>query len=83
MWLNGILFAACLGLVLWASELLARGVDRLGSNLHLSDELIGILTALGADSPEISSAIVALISNKRDLGVGIVLGSNLFNLAAL
>ncbi len=39
--------------------------------------------ALGADSPEISSAIVALLSNQRDLGVGIVLGSNLFNLAAL
>ena len=38
---------------------------------------------MGADSLEISSAIVALLSNRRDLGVGIALGSNLFNLAAL
>lgn len=51
--------------------------------LRLSDEVLGVLTALGADSPEIASAIVALISGKQDLGVGIVLGSNLFNLAAL
>ncbi len=70
-------------LVLWASDLLARGLDRVGRKLRLSDELLGVLTALGADSPEISSAIVALMSNQRDLGVGIVLGSNLFNLAAL
>ncbi len=53
------------------------------SKLHLSDGALGILVALGADSPEISSAVVALLSNQRDLGVGIVLGSNLFNLAAL
>ena len=83
MALNVVVFCACLALVLWASELLAKGLDRLGSKLHLSDELLGVLTALGADSPEISSAVVALLSNQRDLGVGIVLGSNLFNLAAL
>lgn len=78
-----LLFVACLVLVLGASEFLARGIDRIGSKLHLTDELVGVLTALGADSPEISSAIVALLSSRRDLGVGIVLGSNLFNLAAL
>ncbi len=83
MWLNILLFGGCLGLVLWASELLAQGLDRLGSRLQLSEELLGVLTALGADSPEIASAIVALTSNQRDLGVGIVLGSNLFNLPAL
>ncbi len=83
MWLNILLFGGCLALVLWASELLARGLDRLGSKLQLSEELLGLVTALGADSPEIASAIVALSSNQRDLGVGIVLGSNLFNLAAL
>lgn len=83
MLLNITLFAGCLMLVLWASDLLARGLDRVGRKLRLSDELLGVVTALGADSPEISSAIVALMSNQRDLGVGIVLGSNLFNLAAL
>ncbi len=83
MWLNALLFAGSLIVVLWACQPLAKGLDRLGSKLHLSDGALGILVALGADSPEISSAVVALLSNQRDLGVGIVLGSNLFNLAAL
>ena len=83
MGISILLFVGCLVLVLWASELLARGIDQVGSKLRLSNEILGILTALGADSPEISAAIVALLSKRRDLGVGIVLGSNLFNLAAL
>ena len=83
MSLQILLFLGSLVLVLGASELLSRGLDRLGSRLGLSDEVLGLLTALGADSPEIASAVVALLSGQRDLGVGIVLGSNLFNLAAL
>jgi len=81
--LQVFLFLGSLVVVLGASELLGRGLDRLGSRLSLSDEVLGMLTALGADSPEIASAVVALLSGQRDLGVGIVLGSNLFNLAAL
>jgi cation:H+ antiporter len=38
---------------------------------------------LGADAPEISSAITALLSGAKDVGLGVILGSNLFNLAAL
>ncbi|HTQ04529.1 MAG TPA: hypothetical protein VMI54_11765, partial [Polyangiaceae bacterium] len=41
------------------------------------------ITALGADSPEISSAISALMAGEHQMGIGVVLGSNLFNLAAL
>jgi cation:H+ antiporter len=36
-----------------------------------------------ADSPEISSAVIALTSDHHDLGVGLVIGSNIFNLVAL
>lgn len=45
--------------------------------------MLGILTALGADAPEISSSITALAAGQHELGVGVVLGSNTFNLAAL
>jgi cation:H+ antiporter len=45
--------------------------------------LHGILTALGADAPEISTAVAALVSSHAKIGVGIVVGSNVFNLAAL
>jgi cation:H+ antiporter len=77
------LFVICLALTLAASEALVRGLDRLGARFGLSEGLLGLLTALGADAPEVSSAIAALQAGQHDVGLGVVLGSNIFNLAAL
>ena len=70
-------------LVLLSSVRLTRGLDRLGELLGLSEGLLGLLTALGANSPEIAAAVTALMSGAHDVGYGLVLGSNLFNLAGL
>jgi cation:H+ antiporter len=70
-------------LVLFASARLTHGLDRLGQLLDLSEGLLGLLTALGANSPEITAAVTALVSGAHDVGYGLVLGSNLFNLAGL
>ena len=45
--------------------------------------MLGLLTALAADAPEVSSAVAALIKGNHDVGVGVVVGSNVFNLAAM
>lgn len=78
-----VVFIAGLATSLGASEVLVNGLGRLGSKLGLASGLLGLLVALGADGPEISSAITALLSGAKDVGVGVILGSNLFNLAAL
>ena len=78
-----LLFVVGLAASLGASEMLVRGLGRLGSKLGLAAGLIGLLTALGADAPEISSAVTALLSGAKDVGLGVILGSNLFNIAAL
>src|SRR5712691_11220443 len=78
-----IVFAAGLALTLAGSELLARGLTRLGTKLEFSEGLLGLLAALAADSPELSSAVIAILAGAGDVGVGVVVGSNLFNLAAL
>ena len=70
-------------LVLFASVRLTHGLDRLGKLLGLSEGLLGLLTALGANAPEIAAAVTALVSGAHDVGYGLVLGSNLFNLAGL
>jgi cation:H+ antiporter len=62
---------------------LARGLTRLGTKLGFSEGLLGLLAALGADSPELSAAVIAILAGAGDVGVGVVVGSNLFNLAAL
>jgi cation:H+ antiporter len=76
-------FLVGLGVSLAASEVLVSALGHLGARLRLAAGLLGLLVALGADAPEISSAITALISGAKDVGVGVILGSNLFNLAAL
>lgn len=49
----------------------------------MSEALLGMLAALAADAPEITSAVVALTHGQAAVGAGVVVGSNVFNLAAL
>ncbi len=78
----GVLLSGA-ALVLLASVPLTQGLDRLGELLGISEGLLGLLTALGANAPEITAAITALLSGAHDVGYGLVIGSNLFNLAGL
>lgn len=78
-----LLFLGGLVVTIASSLVLAREVDRVGERLGFSEALLGIVTALGADAPEISSAVVAIVAGHHDTGVGVVVGSNVFNIAAL
>jgi len=78
-----LVFLACLIMTLVSSEVLVRGLVVLGTKLKLTEGFLGLLTALGADVPEIASAIASLLAGAADLGRGVVLGSNIFNLAIL
>jgi cation:H+ antiporter len=66
-----------------ASAILVIRLERLGERLGLSEAMLGLLAALAADAPEITSAITALAHGQTAIGAGVVLGSNVFNLAAL
>src|SRR5581483_921095 len=66
-----------------AAATFARRLDRLGARFGMPEVWIGLLTAVAADGPEISSALVALIKGSHAAGVGVVVGSNTFNLAAM
>src|SRR5256714_6927328 len=81
--LEALLFLASLAITLAAAAFFARRLDRVGLRLGLPETLLGLLTALAADAPEVSSAIAALVKGANDVGVGVVLGSNVFNLAAM
>jgi cation:H+ antiporter len=61
----------------------ARRLDVLGEHLGLPEALLGLLTAAGADAPELSSAVVALAAGSKSVGLGVVVGSNLFNIASM
>jgi len=76
-------FLVSIGVMLAASAVFARRLDHIGLRLGLPETLLGLLTALAADAPEISSAISALVQNEHAVAVGVVVGSNAFNLAAM
>ena len=76
-------FVASLAVTLAAAAFFARTLDRLGVKIGLPEALLGLLTAIAADGPEITSAIVALVKGASGVSLGVVLGSNIFNLAAM
>jgi len=78
-----LLFAGSFAITVAASIVLARELDRVGERLGFSEALLGIVTALGADAPEIASAVAAVVAGHEDTGVGVVVGSNIFNIAGL
>jgi cation:H+ antiporter len=76
-------FVASLVVTLGAAALFARHLDTAGVRLGIPEALLGLLTAVAADGPEISSAVVALAKGERGVSLGVVAGSNVFNLAAM
>jgi cation:H+ antiporter len=65
------------------SWVLVTRLERVGERFGLSEALLGVTAALGADAPEITSSVTALAHHQRVIGAGVVIGSNAFNLAAL
>jgi cation:H+ antiporter len=77
------LFLIALGLMFGASVALTTSLERVGARLRFPEALLGLLAALGADAPEICSAMASLYFGHQEVSLGVVLGSNVFNLAGL
>jgi cation:H+ antiporter len=69
----------CLG----TSWVFVSKLEMVGERFGYSEASLGLLAALAADTPEITAAVTALLRHERAVGAGVVIGSNVFNLAAL
>ena len=76
-------FVSAAAVSLTTSWLLVSRLERIGARLGLSEALLGMLAALAADAPEITASVTALAGHHSRIGAGVVIGSNVFNLAAL
>ncbi len=76
-------FVAGAVVTLVASARLVRALEEIGAHLGLTEVLVGLLAALAADAPELTSAVAAQLEGKHEIGVGVLFGSNVFNIAAL
>ena len=78
-----VLFCAGVVVSLAASWLLVSRLERLGERAGFSEAWLGLVAALAADAPEITSAVTALSRGQASVAAGVIVGSNVFNLAAL
>jgi cation:H+ antiporter len=81
--LLGATFVLATAVSIGSSWVLVTRLERVGARLGLSEALLGMLAALAADAPEITAAVTALVRHDPRVGAGVVIGSNVFNLAAL
>ena len=76
-----LLTAAGLGALVLGSNWLVDGSTALALRLGVEETVIGVtLVAAGTSLPEVATSVLAAIRSQRDLAVGNVVGSNLFNI---
>jgi cation:H+ antiporter len=76
-----LLIAVGLGLLVLGSGWFVDGAVRLARALGVSDLVVGLtIVAAGTSAPEVATSIVATLRGQRDIAVGNVVGSNVFNL---
>lgn len=79
--LNLVMILAGLALLVGGSHFLVEGATTLARALGLSDLVIGLtVVAVGTSLPELATSILAAVRGERDIAVGNVIGSGLFNL---
>jgi len=70
-----------LALLVGGANLLVTGAVQLARIFGLSELVIGLtVIAIGTSLPELATSLIAVIKGERDIAVGNIVGSNLFNL---
>ena len=82
--LNILLVVIGLGMLMLGSRWLLSGAVAIAEALGVSKLVIGLtIIAAGTSLPEVATSVVAGIRRERDIAVGNVVGSNLFNVLAI
>ncbi|MFP7723112.1 calcium/sodium antiporter [Lysobacter sp. A3-1-A15] len=80
-WRHALLLLAGLGLLVLGSRWLVGGAVSIAASLGISELVIGLtVVAIGTSLPEIATSVLAVIRGERDMAVGNIVGSNVFNL---
>lgn len=79
-WLNAVWFAMGLGLLIAAGTLIVTGAQGIAQAFGIEAFVIGAtIVAVGTSVPELATAVIAKIRGHDEVGLGTVLGSNIFN----
>ncbi len=80
---NGMLVLGGLALLVIAGDWLVKGAVAMARALGVSELIIGLtIIAVGTSLPEMATSIIAGLRGARDIAVGNIIGSNIFNILA-
>lgn len=81
---NLVLMAIGLALLILGSRWLVDSAVSFAQHLGASDLIIGLtIVAAGTSFPEVVTSIIAAVRGERDIAVGNIIGSNIFNIMAV
>ncbi len=76
--------AAGLGALVLGARWLVQGAIAIAQSWGVSEAVIGLtIVAAGTSLPEVATSIVATVRGQRDIAIGNVVGSNIYNLLAI
>lgn len=63
------------------SEIIFRNALAIVERLQISESIVGLtVIAIGTSIPDCAASIIAVLKNKKDIAIGNILGSNIFNI---
>lgn len=85
MWVkNGLFVVVGLVVLVFGSRLLVDGATIAARALGISELVIGLtIVAAGTSLPELATSVIASIRGERDIAVGNIIGSNIYNILAV
>lgn len=76
-----LLILVGLGLLVFGAHYLVIAAVNFARILGLSEMVIGLtIVAIGTSLPELATSVIAMLRGERDIAVGNVIGSNIFNI---
>jgi cation:H+ antiporter len=78
-----LLFLVSLIIVMVTSAWFTRRLEALCEMFGLSIGMLSLLSAIGANIPNYVASVIAIISGHVDVGIGIIVGSSVYNIAII
>jgi cation:H+ antiporter len=79
-----LLMLVAIVVVVLGAELLVNGAVASARTLGVSDAIVGLtIVAIGTSAPELVTTIVSTLRGDRDLAVGNLIGSSIYNIVAV
>lgn len=76
-----VIFVIAMGVLIWGADLIIDQSERIALKFNIPEFIIGAtIIALGTSLPEMAASVAASVSNKPDIAIANVIGSNILNI---